>query len=347
VTASPWIPSPALEGVPLYGYGHSYLAGLHNGIAPGQRYMERTARRLGMAYVPRAVSGYQMQDAALDLLNGPRAWTVGTSGVVVLDATINDTKNHGTDAQALRGYRWSLRAALRYLSLSSAIPEDSGSITPTGDGERIAVADFTGGHNWRMTAGQYGVASWSFTTTGSNMVIGFGGLDDSDGGEFDVLADGQVVAGIDTDNVCRTSATGRPYCPVTVQPTLADGPHSIAVRPRGTAATGKGPYLDYVGTLSKTPPLIVLVRPLPLPGDGYLLADAAAVEAYADVQFQEAATARAQGVNVVIVDPSPGWNPATMIGADGLHPSPRGHAHIADALCGLLAGYDYSRGVTR
>jgi hypothetical protein len=199
-----------------------------------------------------------------------------------------------------------------------------------------------------MTAGQNGSSSWQFTTASSNMVVGLGGLDDTGGGEFELLADGQVVASFDTDSVCRTSANGRGYCPVTVQPRLADGSRTVIVRPRGgQPATGRGPFLDYVGTLSKSPPLVVLTRPLPLPGDGYRQATAAAVEEYARVQEEEADAAFDQGVEVTICDALPGWDPDGMIGADGLHPSPRGHAHIADALCELLADVDWSRGVTR
>lgn len=343
--------NPALEGAPLYAYGHSYLASLANGIQPGQRYINRVADRLRMTLINRAVSGSEMLDAAMDMLNGPNAWTPGTTGVVVLDATTNTLKNYGDDPQAMRGYKWSLRSALRYLSLSSALPEDAGALTKTGDGEQTSGDDYTGGHLWRMTKGQHGAVTFPFTTKGGNLVVGFGGRSDGAGGEFELLADGAVLSKWDTDNVCRPSMkTGRASCPFVADPLLPDGPHQFTIRPTGDLpATGNLPYLDYVGTLSKAPPLVVVVKALDTPGWGNYPGRACSetVDAYNAIIDAEVGEHRRHADNVTVCDPRDGWEPGTMIGPDKLHPSARGHAHIADALCGVLADVDYSPGVTR
>ncbi len=343
-------PNPALEGAPLYAYGHSYLASVANGIQPAQRYINRAASRLGMTLINRAISGSEMLDVAADMLNGPNAWTVGTHGIVVLDGTTNTLKNYGDDAQALRGYRHSLRSALRYLSLSSALPDDSGLLVKSGDGTQTVTDNYTGGTLWRMTAGQYGTVTFPFTTRDNNLVIGFAGRSDSAGGEFELVADGAVISHWDTDNVCRPSMkTGRTSCPFVADPILPDGTHKIVIRPTdGAPATGAVPYLDYVGTLSRTPPLIVVMAALDVPtwtpwaGD----ATSATVDAYNAAINAEITLHRRHLDNVVLCDPRPGWDPATHIGPDGLHPSAQGHAHIADALTTTLNGIGWTSGVT-
>lgn len=342
-----------LEGVPLYAYGHSYLASLSNRVSAGQRYINRTADRLRMSLMNRAVSGSEMLDAAMDMLYGPTAWSPGATGVVVLDCTTNTLKNWGEDAQAMRGYKWSLRSALRYLSLSSAVPDDAGSLKLSGDGEQTDSDDYTGGTLWRMTKGQNGNVSFNFNFKSNNLVIGFGGRSDSIGGEFELLADGAIVSSWDTDNVCRPSMkTGRTYCPFVADPILPDGSHTMLIRPTGgLPATGGLPYLDYVGTISKTPPMIVVIKALNVPDwslwPGGATADT--VAKYNAIIDAEVAEHRKHATNVLICDPTDGWNPKLHVGSDGLHPSARGHAHIADKLTSLLtvANVDFTLGVTR
>lgn len=61
---------------------------------------------------------------------------------------------------------------------------------------------------------------------------------------------------------------------------------------------------------------------------------------HGSVQVERAYNAASHRIAVafgaLVADPSPGWNPATMISSDGIHPSPAGAAQIAKTVTGRL-----------
>ena len=77
-------------------------------------------------------------------------------------------------------------------------------------------------------------------------------------------------------------------------------------------------------------PTILLVRPLRVARIGHPGADPKVIAAYAAAQ----ATVAAQFAAVRIVDASAGWETRTDLSSDGVHPTPAGEAHLAQALVG-------------
>lgn len=77
-------------------------------------------------------------------------------------------------------------------------------------------------------------------------------------------------------------------------------------------------------------PTILLVRPLRVARIGHPGSDPKVIAAYAAAQSAVAAQFSA----VRIVDASAGWQTRTDLGPDGVHPTPAGEAHLAEALVG-------------
>jgi lysophospholipase L1-like esterase len=77
-------------------------------------------------------------------------------------------------------------------------------------------------------------------------------------------------------------------------------------------------------------PAVLLVRPLRVARIGHPGSDPAVIAAYAAAQSAVAAQFSA----VRIVDASAGWQTRTDLGPDGVHPTPAGEAHLAEALVG-------------
>jgi lysophospholipase L1-like esterase len=77
-------------------------------------------------------------------------------------------------------------------------------------------------------------------------------------------------------------------------------------------------------------PTILLVRPLQVARIGHPGADPKVIAAYGAAQAEVAARFAA----VRIVDASAGWQPRTDLSSDGVHPTPAGEAHLAQALVG-------------
>lgn len=342
-----------LEGVNLYAYGHSYLSKDYNGCLPGQRYVNRVGRRLGMTVVNRAFPGNRMVDAACAAIGtlpgayalggNPSTWRPGTPGVVVIDCTTNDTWSNYT-SQGQRAYEHSLRSLLHFLSLKAKADEDSKLITRVG-GAIGSHADSSNGHNWRLSSGANGSASLSNYTMPagtSGLLLGAWALAGV-GRVFEVLLDGQVVSTVDTGSkVGSARQVGRAATPMVVpmKGLAAGSRHTVAIRPTVPTGSGPGPFLDYIGVLSATPPRIVVMT-------GVYSGDAAKNAAF-DAFNGILTTVCAELPNVTVCDARPGWVPATMIGSDGTHPTARGHAHLADALEQTLTAAvpDFTPGVT-
>lgn len=77
-------------------------------------------------------------------------------------------------------------------------------------------------------------------------------------------------------------------------------------------------------------PTILLVRPLRVARIGHPGSDPKVIAAYAAAQSAVAAQFSA----VRIVDASAGWQTRTDLSTDGVHPTPAGEAHLAEALVG-------------
>lgn len=350
-----WMPSnvlnPAIEGSSLIAYGHSFVASDNFGNNSAQRYINRVFSRGRFGSISnRAVSDYRMSDAAMDAIgtrDASKKWTVGTRGVVVIDATANDILFNGTTTRALLGYRNSLRALLNFISLGTIT--DSASWSTTGSIVTNPIADSYGGSTLRMASGQSGTASTTFS--GTSVVVGALGLTGTSGGSFEILVDGAVKGSYSTNAQgveSSASTVSRAWVPVSVPITgLSSGSHTLQVRPTGGgAANGDGPHVDYLGVPSTTPPLIVIVKAVRMTTAGYanspVGSNDATVSTYNTILEEEAALLP----NVVVCDPTPVWNPAIHTGADGVHPGVRGTAHLAACVMNRLQDAPFTAGST-
>lgn len=325
--------NPALEGTPLYVHGHSYLAIDTFGQGPAQRYPARVARRQGMTQVNHAVGGSQMIDTAQQILLGH--WSVGQVGTALLDCTLNDLIVNGYGELALRGYRNALETITAFTGLASLREESDAAISKFG-AQRVNPYPYaTAGQNWVVTTGQLGAASHTFY--GTSLVLGLAGLTNPTGGTFEVLVDGQVHGAFSCHDQCAPSHFATPM--VYRLDGLADALHNVVVRPLGNTPTGDGPFLDFIGTPSPAPAALVLVRALMV---RHPAVTAEGLAAYNGI----IADVAGQRPNVYVADPEPGWDPARMVGADDVHLTAEGHAHIADAVMAAMSGIPFSAGVS-
>jgi len=338
-----------LEGANLWAYGHSYIGGDYNGQTTQQRYPYRVARRLGMVQTNRGLPGAWAQDIVLDAIgatNPVRNWAFGSPGVVLFDGATNDIKDAGEHYQALRGFESAVRAFVHYVSLSSKVEDDSGMIGKVGCAVQ-PITDFSAGHNVFGPAGSYTEVGW-YVNGPTRQCIGVAGIDGTKGGVFDVILDGAQVATFQTKLMCLNSAKGNPYTPIVIPIDIPAGSgHNVRIR--SLAPYGEGPYFDFLGSYSPTPPLVALVKPVYLPTATYAAYPGRAsdfiVNKYADILDMVAAGLS----NVMTIDPREGWNPYTMIGSDGLHPNARGNDHLATVVSEAIDGMvqNFSVGITR
>jgi hypothetical protein len=344
-TGSRWVAidaySDTMEGVGVYAYGHSYLASDFYGQSEEQRYILRAAQRLDFPVVNRAVGGYKMQDAELDAVgnrSGWRKWTPNTKGVVVVDCTINDVNGNGATTAALAGYRNALRSMCEFLSLREVIDSEAAGWTYSGFAATNFI-DFYGG-SYRKGADP---SSASRSFDGTEVTVGLVGVSFTEG-EAEILVDGVLKETVPLSAQCvptkfyaATGADSRDFVHVTRRITgLAAGSHTLLVRTK--AGVAGNVWLDWVGFRATNPPKIALVKCV----DVADTTKDAAIDQYNAIIDQVAA----EFPNVVVCDPTVGWDRAVHVGPDGVHLSARGNAHIAATLTHTLASIDHSDGAT-
>lgn len=331
--------NPALEGVPLFAHGHSFLASDMFGLAPGQRYINRAGARLGMPVDNRAVGGAFSNEVACRVLYHGLS-SSGASGLLVIDATINDAGNNGAGDLALHGFREALRSIGWFTALDARWEDGSSALTRIG-GTITSGVTYSGGHFWTVNKGETGscevYTDFSFgkpAGTKRRMVVGFAGLDPAGAvgaGHFEVLVDGVQQAVLDL----AVPHTPNGSVPMTWISEPLAGAHKVLIRPLGgRPADGTGPWFDYAGLVADQPLPLVLVKCLPVRTS----LDPATIAAYNAVI--DAVAAERPGTYVC--DPNPGFDAATMIGSDGVHLTARGHAHVADALVETLAAVGFA-----
>lgn len=330
--------NPALEGANLYAYGHSFLAGEVDGQTPGQRYVNRLARRNGMTVTNRAVSGSRMEEIARRVL---QTWQPGSPGVVLVDGATNNVLGHGPGAAAVRGYRNALRALAWYLRCDLVLEDTHPGVYRTG-GATNAHPDSSGGTNWTLAKDAPGQAQLGVQGFDRRIALGFTALQANGvAGAFDVLVNGQVEQVVHLGDQTAIPGGTTPKV-VTVQG--SGGDQVITVRRAGGASTGlPGPFLDWVGFESATPPMLGLVTCVP-PAAGVLPNDAEWLDPYNQAITDVAAEL---GHHVFVSDPRAGFDPAWMISPDRVHLSALGHAHHAETIDADLQRLTWERGVTR
>jgi lysophospholipase L1-like esterase len=341
-TPTPVSGEAALDGLTLYAYGHSYLAGT---ATPQGRppYLSLVAERFDMPVINRAVGGTTAAQIASRVLSAS-AWVPGSSGVVVVESVINDVASYGDDEPAVAAFSDSLELIVRTLCAGAKTEQSDESVTfgpGWVDGNRLA--DVSGGTAAVTSApGAYADIAFAGDTL-TVMTLRYtqptrgGTIEIVDAGSGRVLARASATGGLPAGGALGYHEIG-----LTVDG-FGPGPHTARVR-KATGDTGPV-WLDGYLTPSDTPPTVILVKGVPLNwakrADG--IATAEALAAYNDAVD---AVARKFRRHVYTVDPARRLpsRVENYISSDGVHLNDRGHTLYAEALSDALLDAEFRPG---
>lgn len=332
-----------LEGVPIFAYGDSYLTNFGN---TSKQYIDRIVSRLGLgSLTDRGVNGYYMQDAAnLALGPGASVWTPGTRSIVIIDATTNDAGYTGASARDLAAFQAALKALIYLLRAGSVVDQLDASVVfsvaPAWANTAFAYAQASAGTDaYTTTNGAYADITFNgdaITVMMFQFADGPGGvLGGANAGTWQIKQGATVLAaGSQSAGATISATTGLGTAPVAV-PLSGFGAGSHTIRFINTDNTGALTFLDGYSIPSATPPTVVVMKGVPIVGGAYPSYSDGAMAALNALIDTVVAGFPADG-SVIVCDPSPGWNKATMLQADGIHPNDRGHAQIATNLDNTL-----------
>jgi hypothetical protein len=327
-------------GATLIAYGDSYTSdNTHN--TPGQRAIQQLTSRLGLGTVTNhAQAGDMIGDGAEKSIGGTggRFYVPGASDLVLSHFT-NDLKSTDT-AQKRSSLLHYLRAHYAVLSAAERIEESTA--TKTGSWGTNSGAWFPSGGENASTTANGATATFTVTTPGRYVQLFFGTRGSVVGGIFTVTQGGVTLGTIDTDEtVSQVERNANSVGPIALDlGTLAAG--SVVVTFSTAGRSGATGFLDALVRIDETaPPTILAVKPVTVTYASYVKPDLlAAIRAAID-------TVATEYDNVIVCDPLPGWNTATMLGADGLHPNDAGMTHIADAMEAALTPPNPPAGLTQ
>lgn len=311
----------------LWSYGDSWTASdTYN--TPGQRAIEQLASRLGLTVTNHAQNGDMIGDGAEKSIGGTlgRAYAPGSSDLVLSHFT-NDLKSTD-DAQKRASLRHYLRAHYAVLSAAERIEESTA--TKTGTWSTNSGAWFPSGGQNASTTQNGATATFTVTTPGRYVLLLFGTRGSAVGGIFTISQGGVTLATVDTDEtVSAVERNANNVGPLGIElGNLVAGDLLVSFSTAGRS--GASGFLDALVRIDEAdPPTVLAVKPVTVTYTGpptYVKPDLLAdIRAAID-------TVAAEFPNVIVCDPLPGWNTATMLGADGLHPNDTGMTHLADAM---------------
>ena len=340
-TAPPSSPPP--PGT-LAAYGHSFLVELpgHTSWLPAL-----AAERPDLAIDNRGYPGHRIADTFLRAWTDPTGpapagtdggrWTPGDAGAVVVDAVTNDALGGGDDPEALAGFESSLRSLLHLLGSSGRVEQDDAAFVYS-EGWQPTASPVASGGTLAQTTTPGASAEVRFDAPGAAIVLS--GINEEVTGVPGAVAtigdgEGEVVE-VDLSEQCRPDdvlAGGR--CAVAVAvPGRADGPSVVRVTHDGP--DGSLLEIDALLLAADEPPTVVVVSDVTASDGAYALAGGGATDdtlaAYREVVERVAAAFD----HVVAADAAAGWDPSSMLAADGLHLNADGADHYAGIVAAAL-----------
>lgn len=325
----------------MYAYGHSYVNGAEATSGNGWPSMiARTSRR---TMNTRAVSSDVIQQTIVNRMfngSGATAWTPGTRGTVLFDSMINDVRRNGTSGGSVAAWRAALEAGVHLARAASVVHENDASFAYTGSWSNTgSTADLIGNIcKFSTTPGNY----WDLTFTGDAVTVLTLRLRAStgNGGETTITdtADSSTLAVV-------SHAGGMPSNYVqswSVVPVHISGlgPGSHTIRGTHTGTGSQAVYIDGYLLPSDDPPDVLVVKDQELPqwttgsnAAPWNQGSDAAIAAYKTAVDEVAAMFGDGKVRAVEVF---GWNKATMVDADDVHPNDPGHFAYANAIASQL-----------
>lgn len=350
------LPTDALTGGSLYGYGHSYMAGV-GASDSDHHFLTQLGNLIGAANVQNhGVGGSTMPRTMHTIANlAAGGWTPGTAALVVLMSVINDALIDGAAspakrAQDLLGFQNALRTALRILRCSSYVPNSDASIAYAGswvaDGS-VGISSRTGTIRKANAAGSTatiaGYTATEITITALSFMSESGTLAAFMDAPFTVTVDGTTYA-------TQATANQGSYHDLS----LGDGDAShqlnswrVTGLPAGsksvvvTSTSNNNFWFDGYLTPPINPPSVLVTQDAPVLADdnGWLRVLNGAIAAIvAEPEFGGPNETRAVAAGF-------GYDPATMLTADSLHRNDTGHLTLAHAHFAQAATLPYRRGL--
>lgn len=324
---------PDLVGQPVTAYGDSWTASdIEN--TPGLRAIQQVHAELELGTLTnRAVNGSRAGDAARRAVGTDGTFVPGSAELVVVAVGLNDLLQADTAVQRAATVNH-LRALLAVLSAAERI-ENSAATGVTGTWAGVGPNATMSGGMSASTTTEGATATYAITTPGTYYLLTFGlkpGFPGGPGGILTVTQGGTTLGVVDLDS--QHVDTGM---------TLTQGFGPLALRLENVVAgtltvtfstagrPGAIGYIDAFVRVADTPPTVLAVKPVEVPAALYAMPDL-----LAHIRSAYDTLAAELGDHVVVCDPATGWNTATMIGPDGIHPNDTGMTHLADAYVAAL-----------
>lgn len=292
--------------------------------------------RLGLAgFVNKGRAGWHAQDIAWLMASSGSgyAWMPGDAPVVIVNAGGNNLMDADTPGNRA-AISQSLRAMVAIVSASARIEETGWTYRPNASGQQWML-------NQPQAYASGGTASIGAhdglevdipVPAGTSYLLCHGvALTAGRGATLRIRQGARVVAvqSLD-DQTVQTAREANQGASQGVSPTairlpeLAEGIVTVTVEQNGVA--GSVAIIDALLPQSSRPPFVFLVKPPPV-----LAASHQKPALRAHLLSSIDAAAAESGAHVLTIDAEAGWDAATMLGADGLHPNLEGALHMADA----------------
>jgi len=287
----------------------------------------------------RGVAGSRIQNVAVHAQAATGApWTPGNRGLVAIGALLNsqadtdDTNNRDTALESMRAL------VARFSAGTIREDTDAATFTYNGTWQTFTDAMASGGTaryvNPTLADGAVSSATVTVNVPAGVNYLQFIGLapEMGTGATFTLHnAGGTEVARARTDGRSRTTlgqglGEGKRAPVVLRVPGTAGGTFTLKVTTPPGYTGAVLAYVDCLITLAAQPPMVVLLKPVHVAHPSY---QKTALETYLRTIPDTVAT---EFSNVVVSDPNLGFDTATMLGADQLHPLDPGHKHVTAAI---------------
>lgn len=332
---------PNIEGIKLWGYGHSYVAGQF--VQTEGRYTDRVKARYNMAYSNLGLGGSTMANAFFQLAKaGGSTWALANTGVIVLDCTTNDGAHQSADGAVIETkFQHALKAFLTYARLGTRTAETDASITYTGTWANSTQTGFSGDQvKFTTTNGDFAEIAF----TGASLDLIFAGFDSgaiTGCASIEVRIDGSLVETFSSHAQTKNKSDAN-YVPIAKSyRSLGSGAHTAKITHAGAGSSHL--WFDCWGTPAANPVTVLVVKDPERTDNASFNTGRGVINALVDTVVGAAPFA-VSDQSIVVVDPSTGWDATTMMAYDGLHPNDLGHQHIANSVGLALEALPYRKG---
>ena len=311
----------------LTAFGDSFTAGITgDGIYSTENFANFISRETGLPIVNKAISGSLIIDLASNFYN-----TVSGPGDTFITMTgYNDGRVYGASPGGMFTYRGVLRAMLVWL----ALPEASKMLATSAD------VSYTG--EWNVLVGVYANKSTSKYTVlagstarakfkGNALYIGYTRSSSLEA-VFNVNIDGRDYGNFKNSRY-TPSNSGLVYGPDVLRiPGLQSAkPHMVVI----THISGGEFYLDYIagngGSNAAVPGARVFsANTVRMIDYSHEMGSDLVVDKFNFIHSSVVAELVADGLNIMHVDVSSGYDVIENTGADGVHPNAAGERYLAD-----------------